>query len=390
MIRKAFKFRIYPDSEQKDKLAVQFGCSRFVYNHYRAVREGYYQDTGTGLTYNDCAVDLTERLKVDHPWLKEADSQAIQQALMDLDKAYKNFFEGRADYPKFKKKHGKQSIRYPQRFKVEGGNVYLPKVGWVKAILHRKIEGQMKNATVSKTKTGKFFVSIQCEVEHDQPAQKPTKVGIDLGLTTFATFSTGDKVEKPKHFYASERRLKIRQRRLSRKIKGSNSRGKARFAVAAIHEKIANQRKDFHHKLSRAIVDTFGVIAFESLNINGMVKNHNLAKSIADAGWNQFVNFVEYKAAWAGGEVLRVDRFFPSSKLCSDCGTKHKSLTLNIRQWVCTECGVIHDRDENAAINILKESTRGARESYADGYMIGVSRSASEKFQATVLEAQVL
>lgn len=391
MIRKAFKFRIYPDNEQAAKLDKQFGYARFVYNHYRSVREGYYQDTGTGLTYNDCATDLTERLKFDHPWLKEADSQAIQQALMDLDKAYKNFFEGRADYPKFKKKHGKQSIRYPQRFKVEGGYVYLPKVGWVKAILHRKIEGQMKNATVSKTKTGKFFVSIQCEVEHIQPEQKRAKVGIDLGLTTFATFSTGEKVEKPKHFYASERRLKIRQRHLSRKVKGSNGRSKARFAVAAIHEKIANQRRDFHHKLSRAIVDNFGVIAFESLNINGMVKNHTLAKAIADAGWNQFVNFVEYKAAWAGGEVLRVDRFFPSSKLCSDCGAKHKSLTLNIRQWVCTECGVIHDRDENAAINILKQTTGGAPESYAVGDMSSAVRlSAPEKFQATVLEAQVL
>lgn len=399
MIRKAFKFRIYPDSEQRAKLATQFGCSRFVYNHYRAAREGYYQDTGTGLTYNDCATDLTEQLKVDYPWLKEADSQAMQQVLMDLDKAYKNFFEGRADYPNFKRKFDKQSIRYPQRFKVEGGHIYLPKVGWVKAVLHRKIEGRMKNATVSKTKTGKYFVAIQCEVEHTQPEQNTNKVGIDLGLTTFATFSTGEKVDKPKYFHASQRRLKIRQRRLSRKVKGSNSRGKARHAVAAIHEKIANQRKDFHHKLSRALVDHFGVIAFESLNVSGMLKNHSLAKAIADAGWNQFVNFVEYKAAWAGAEVLRVERFFPSSKLCSDCGAKHKSLTLSIRQWVCTECGVIHDRDENAAINILRqssvqvlnESTRGARESYAVGdTSSAVRRSAPEKFQATVLEAQVL
>lgn len=391
MIRKAFKFRIYPDREQQDKLAVQFGCSRFVYNHYRHVREGYYQDTGTGLTYNDCAVDLTERLKVDHPWLKDADSQVIQQTLMDLDKAYKNFFEGRADYPRFKRKHGKQSVRYPQRFKVEGEQVYLPKVGWIKAVFHRKIEGLMKNATVSKTKTGKFFVAIQCEVEHIEPEQKSAKVGIDLGLTTFATFSTSEKIDNPRNLKVSERRLKIRQRRLSRKVQGSNSRGKVRFAVAAIHEKIANQRKDFHHKLSRTIVNNFGVIAFESLHVSGMMKNHNLATAIADAGWNQFVNFVEYKAGWDGREVLRVDRFFPSSKLCSDCGAKHKSLTLNIRQWVCTECGVIHDRDENAAVNILKETTRGARESYAVGDMSSAVRhSAPEKFQATVLEAQEL
>lgn len=390
MIRKAFKFRIYPDSEQKDKLSVQFGCSRFVYNHYRHVREEYYQETGTGLNYNDCTTDLTERLKVDYPWLKDATAQVLQQALMDLDKAYKNFFEGRADYPNFRRKFDKQSVRFPQDFKAEGGYIYLPKVGWIKAVLHRKIEGKMKNATVSKTKTGKYFVSIQCEVEQAAPEQNTNKVGIDLGLTTFATFSTGEKIDKPRHFKVSERRLKIRQRRLSRKVKGSNSRGKARHAVAAIHEKIANQRKDFHHKLSRTIVDNFGVIAFESLNVSGMLKNHNLAKAIADAGWNQFVGFVEYKAAWMGAEVLRVDRFFPSSKLCSDCGTKHKSLTLNIRQWVCTECGVIHDRDENAAVNILNETTRGARESYAVGDMSSAVRhSAPEKFQAFVLEAQV-
>jgi len=175
MIRKAFKFRIYPNSEQQNKLAVQFGCSRFVYNHYRAAREGYYQDTGTGLTYNDCAVDLTERLKVEHPWLKEADSQVIQQVLMDLDKAYMNFFEGRADYPNFKRKFDKQSIRYPQRFKLDGSKLYLPKVGWVKIVLHRKLEGNAKNCTVSKTKTGKYFASIQCEIEifNPPPTAKP-------------------------------------------------------------------------------------------------------------------------------------------------------------------------------------------------------------------------
>ncbi|MCE7988817.1 MAG: transposase [Caldilinea sp. CFX5] len=407
MIRKAFKFRIYPDSEQQDKLAVQFGCSRFVYNHYRSVREEYYHETKTGLTYNDCATDLTERLKEDCPWLKDADSQVIQQSLMDLDKAYKNFFEGRADYPNFKRKFDKQSIRYPQRFKLDGGHIYLPKVGWVRVVLHRKIEGKMKNITVSKTKTGKYFVAIQCEVApNGYPAKpapsghpKPAQVGIDLGLTTFAAFSTGEKIDKPKHFYASERRLKIRQRRLSCKVKGSNSRNKARLVVATTHEKIANQRKDFHHKLSRTIVDHFGTVAFESLNIGGMLKNHNLAKAIADAGWNQFVSFVEYKATWAGAEVLRVERFFPSSKLCSDCGEKNQNLTLNLRQWVCTSCGVIHDRDENAAVNILRqssvqvlnESTRGARESYAVGDMSSAVRlSAPEKFQVTGLEAQVL
>jgi len=288
MIRKAFKFRIYPNSEQQNKLAVQFGCSRFVYNHYRAAREGYYQDTGTGLTYNDCAVDLTERLKVEHPWLKEADSQVIQQVLMDLDKAYMNFFEGRADYPNFKRKFDKQSIRYPQRFKLDGSKLYLPKVGWVKIVLHRKLEGNAKNCTVSKTKTGKYFASIQCEIEKDiQPTTNRQAVGIDLGLKNFAILSSQDettKIEPPKHLCKAENLLKIRQRRVSRKVKGGNSRNKARLVVAATHEKITNRRKDFHHQLSRRIVNRFGSIGLETLNVKGMIQNHSLAKSIADAG----------------------------------------------------------------------------------------------------------
>jgi putative transposase len=370
-VKKAFKFRIYPNQAQREALSVQFGHARFVYNHYRAVREGYYLDTGTGLAYRDCADDLADILKVEHPWLKEADSQVLQQALKDLDRAYINFFAGRADYPNFKSKHDKQSIRYPQRFKVNGNKLYLPKVGWVKTVFHRPIEGapkgHPKNCTVSKTKTGKYFVSIQCEMEVEDPQPKPFQVGIDLGLKTFATLSTGEKFDKPKYLHRSERRLKIRQRRLSRKVKGSNSRDKARHRVAVQHERIANQRKDFHHKLSHRLASEYGCIAFESLNTNGMLKNHSLAKAIADAGWSQFVNLTAYKALWAGGGVRKVDRFFPSSKLCSDCGDKHHHLTLNVRQWVCLNCGVFHDRDENAAINILKQATVGATESYAAG-----------------------
>ena len=379
-IKKAFKFRIYPNSNQQAELARQFGHTRFVYNHYRAVREGYYQDTGTGLTYNDCALDLSGRLKVEYPWLKEADSQALQQALKDLDRAYSNFFVGRAGYPTFHSKHDRQSMRYPQRFKVSDKRVYLPKVGWVKGVFHRAIEGEMKQCTVSKTKSGRYFISIQCEMEIENPepsndpllpaigaGSKGKAVGIDLGLTTFATLSTGEKVDKPKHLHRSQRRLAIRQRRLSRKQKGSNGRNAARLPVAKLHERIANQRQDYQHKLSRQLVDRFGLLSFESLNVAGMVKNHNLAKAISDAAWSQFVGFCEYKAAWSGGQVLRVGRFFPSSKLCSDCGEKHKHLTLNMRQWLCMACGVIHDRDTNAALNILKQTTVGATERYATG-----------------------
>jgi putative transposase len=370
-IRKAFKFRAYPNQAQQAKLDVQFNCARFVYNFYRAAREGYYLDTGVGLSYEDCAGHLAEFLKIEHPWLKEAHSQVLQSALKNLDTAYVNFFEQRTAYPNFHRKHDKQSARYPQGFKIQGNKVYLPKVGWVKTVFHRPLpegtRGTMKNCTVSKTKSGCHFISIQVEIEIEDLEPKLAAVGIDLGLTTFATLSTGDKVEKPKHLHRSERRLKIRQRRLSRKIKGSKGRNKARLPVAVLHERIANQRKDFQHKLSRELLDEFGSISFESLNIGGMRKNHNLAKAISDAGWGQFVGFCEYKAKWSGGQVLRVDRFFPSSKLCSDCGEKHRNLTLNTRQWACLACGVLHDRDINAAINILNLTTAGAAESYAVG-----------------------
>lgn len=380
LIQKAFKFRIYPNNNQQKALAIQFGHSRFVYNHYRAAREGFYIDTGTGLNYYDCNTDLSDILKVDYPWLKEADSQVLQSSLLDLEKAYKNFFEGRADYPNFHSKHDKQSIRYPQRFKVNGKRIYLPKVGWVKGVFHRQIEGKMKQCTVTKNKAGRYFVSIQVEMEVEAPAPKTEAVGIDLGLTTFATINDGEKRNAPKPLRKSMRRIKIRQRRLSRKVKGSKHRHKARLPLARTHEKVVNQRKDFQHKLSRQLVDRYGSISFESLNVNGMLKNHNLAQAISDASWSQFVNFVEYKAKWNNGQVLRVDRFFPSSKLCSDCGEKHKHLTLSVRQWVCVSCGSIHDRDTNAAINILNQTTAGAAESHAAGdTSVSVRTSARQK-----------
>jgi putative transposase len=367
-LRKAFKFSIYPTESQAAELARQFGHARFVYNFYRAAREGFYLDTGEGLSYEDCAEHLKDILKADYPWLKEADSQVLQQKLKDLDRAYKNLFAKRAEYPNFKAKHEDQSIRYPQRFKIKHATIYLPKVGWVRMVKHRAIKGTPKNVTVTKTKSDRYFVSIQCEMKAKTVLEpKPTAVGIDLGLTTFATLSTGEKSETPKFLRRSLRRVKIRQRRLSRKVKGGNNRHKARLPLARIHEKVANQRKDFQHKLSRNLANRFGSISFESLNVSGLLKNHNLAQAISDAAWSQFVGFCEYKASWVGGQVLRVDRCFPSSKLCADCGEKHRHLTLSVRQWVCLNCGVLHDRDINAAVNILKKATVGATESHATG-----------------------
>src|SRR6266545_2953114 len=318
-IQKAYRYRLTPTGEQQQLLALQFGHARFVYNHYRALREQTYQATGKGLSYADCTNDLP-RLKRTYPWLKDADSQVLQQALKNLDRAYENFFAGRALYPKFKRKHDQQAIRYPQRFKLLGKALYLPKVGWVAITLHRPLEGTPKHCTVSKTKTGKFYVSIQCELAIPDRSPLPDRVGIDLGLKDFAVLSTGEKIAPPRYLRQAERRLKIRQRRFSRKTKGSKSRARARAVLARQHERVAHRRKEFHHQLSRQIANRFGSVVFEDLHIAGMLKNHHLAKSIADAGWAQFVQFVCYKVAWAGGSVAKADRFFASTKTCSVCG----------------------------------------------------------------------
>lgn len=378
LIRKAYKYRIYPNKEQEQALAFQFGCARFVYNWGLAARKAHYEEHGKGINYYDTCYMLTT-VKKFVPWLREASNQALKQSLMDLDRAYTNFFKGLACYPKFKSKNDQQSIRYVEDFRLESGRrVQLPKVGLVRVTLHRPIEGKMKNLTVSKTKTGKYFVSIQCEVEIAEPQPRGGAVGIDLGLKDFVTLSTGEKVEAPKYLRKSERRLKIRQRRLSRKAKGSNNRGKTRLQVALQHEKIANQRKDFHHKLSHSLVSRFGFIAFENLNVAGMIQNHSLAKSIQDAGWSEFVGFCEYKSSWTGGIVEKQDRFFASSKTCSDCGWINQALKLSDREWTCLGCGKVHGRDTNAAINLLNKSTLRARETNACGDTKPIGDSAQE------------
>ena len=362
-VKKAYKFRIYPTEEQQAALAIQFGHARFVYNWGLNRRKSHYQQTGQGLSKNQTINELKPLKKEpETEWLGQADSQVLQQKLIDLNTAYTNFFEGRAKYPKFKSKRAKQSIRYPQRFKVEGSKISLPKVGWVKVIIHRPIEGEMKNVTVSKTKSSQYYVSIQCEVEIDEPIYDGGYIGIDLGLKDFATLSTGEKIDNPKHLRKAEKRLAREQRRLSRKVKGSANREKQRLKVARLHERVANQRRDFHHKLSKRLVAENRIITLENLNVKGMVKNRKLSKSIADAGWSQFVTFVEYKGTWYGCHSEKINRFFPSSKTCSGCGAINQHLVLSDRTWVCTECGVVHDRDYNAALNILNQSTVGATE----------------------------
>ncbi len=367
-VKKAFKYGLKPNNDQRAALAIQFGHARFTFNWALARRKEFYQLNGKGLNYYAQADELRDLKHEDETiWLKQAHSQVLQQKLMDLDRAYVNFFEGRAKYPTFKSKRNKQSIRYPQGFKLNGHSVYLPKVGWVKLVLHRTLEGEMKNATVTKTKSGRYFVSILCETEIDDPIYEGPHVGVDMGLNHFATLSTGEKIDNPRHLRRSEKKLAKEQRKLNHKVKGSVSREKQRVKVARVHEKVSDQRRDFHHKLSRRLVDEFGVITFETLHIKGMVRNHSLAKSISDAGWGQFIQFTEYKGAWYGAHVEKIDQFYASTKTCSDCGVKNQALTLSDRTWVCQSCGSVHDRDVNAAINIESQSTVGTAETNACG-----------------------
>ena len=360
-IQKAFKFRLYPTEAQAQLLAQHFGAVRYVYNRYRAAREGFYQDCGETLNYYDCALDLTDHKKeAGKEWLQDAYNQSLQQTIIDLDRAYRNFFAGRAAYPRFKRRHGRQSMRYlfsSTKLRIDAGRIRIPKVGEVKITQHQRIEGTPRNMTVSRTKSGKFFVSIQCELDAPTPAIEGPAVGIDLGLHSFAVLSDGREIEPPKHLRRAERRLKRLQRRLSRKKKGSSNRNKARLLVARQHEKVANQRADFLHKHSRQLVDEHSHIGIEDLHVAGMVRNHKLAKSIVDAGWGEFVRQLEYKGKWHGCEVVKVDRWFASSKTCGDCGAVNADLELSDRRWVCQQCGALHDRDVNAAQNILNEST---------------------------------
>ena len=360
-IELGMKFRIYPNQTEKARLAVQFGHARFVYNNTLVARKEHYELTGKGLSKFDCNKRITQ-LKRDEnfSWLKEADSQVLQQKSADVDTAYKNFFSHRAGYPSFKNKHDKQTIRYPQRVTFIGNKTDLPKVGQIKTVFHRALLGNQKSVTVSKTKTEKYFISVLCEYEADKPIHTGPAVGIDLGLKTFLITSDGAKTKHPKLLKEKETKIKKAQQALSRKKKGSKNRQKARLKLAIQHEKLANARKDFHHRESFRLTSEFGFIGTESLKVSNMMKNHCLAKAIGDSGWSEFVRQLEYKSVWKGGYVFKIGTFFPSSKTCFNCKSINKNLTLSDRSWTCSDCGSVLDRDINAAKNILAEATVGA------------------------------
>ncbi len=301
-------------------------------------------------------------------------SQVLQSVTLNLTTAYKNFFDGRARFPRFKSKHGRQSIQYPQNVKVVDGSVKLPgKVGTVKAKIHRPIEGTIKTVTISKDPSGKYYASILLEAEGENPlsSSEGRVIGVDLGLKHFAVTSDASKVSKydnPRHLAKHEKNLKRKQQKLARKQKGSNSRHKYRKVVARVYERVSNSRADFLHKLSRKLVNENQVVAVENLHVKGMVtllasltlryRNHNLAKAISDVGWGMFTNFLAYKLEKKGGKLVEIDRWFPSSKLCSNCYHQVDEMPLDVREWTCPHCGTHHDRDGNAATNIRAEGIR--------------------------------
>jgi putative transposase len=354
---RAYKYELEPTSEQKQQLNGAFGSCRAVYNLALETKNRAYQ-AGKNLTCFDLMKQLPD-LKEEFVWLKDVPSQSLQQAISNLDNAFTNFFKGRASFPKFKKKDAKQSFRIPISVRVnfETNCVRLPKCGDVKFYNSREFEGEVKQATVSKTTTGRYFISILVEDKKELPIKKEIKesttIGIDLGLKHFAILSDGTKIENPKFLVKAQKELKVQQRSLSRKKKGSKRREKQKLVVAKLYEKITNQRKDFLHKLSTQIVNEYDSVAIENLNVSGMIKNKNLAKHIEDVSWGTFESYLKYKADWYGKNILQIGRFEPSSKMCS-CGKVNNQLKLSQREWVCVSCGTLHDRDILAANNIKK------------------------------------
>jgi putative transposase len=349
---KAFRYRLNHTASQVELINKHIGCARFVYNNALAFKQSEYAKDKTNHSCFALHKRLTN-LKNEYEWLKEVNSQSLQQSITNLDKAYTSFFKAQNNFPKFKKKSkGKQSFNIPQSVGINNDRLIIPKFKkGIDIVLHRPIKGEIKQATISRTPTGKYFVSILCETceVEKQPKQvnERTIVGIDLGIKSYLVASNGKEYDNPKYLRKAQDKLKYNQRQYS-KHKGT----KRKYKVALLHEKVVNQRKDFLHKVSTELIRENQSIALEDLNIKGMVKNHCLAGSISDASWGVFFAMLEYKAKWNGVNILRIGRFEPSSKTCSECGYINKELTLKNREWSCPECGSVLDRDINASINI--------------------------------------
>ena len=360
IINKTYKFRIYPTAKQEILLAKHFGCTRWVYNYFLNERKEQYQKSKKSSNYYAQAKTLTEIKKnEENQWLKEVNSQTLQFALRSLDTAFLNFFRGNTQFPKFKSKKHKNTFTIPQFGTIEEGRINIPKFkDGIKVKLHREVRGKIGKMTITKTPTGKYYVSIFTEQVIEELPKSNKQVGIDLGLKDFAITSDGKKFKNNRYTKKYANKLKKAQQHLSRKQKGSNGFEKQKLKVAKIHEKIANCRLNTLHKVSKKLVSEYDVIVCEDLNVKGMVKNHRLSKHIADASWGNFITLLQYKCNWYGKELIKVNRFYPSSKVCGECGWINQNLKLSDREWTCSSCGIVHDRDVNASRNILKEGLR--------------------------------
>jgi putative transposase len=356
-VLRAYKYRLSPNKKQEELINRHIGSCRFVYNLALETKQTAYAGLRINLSCFDLVKQIPE-LKKECEWLKEINSQSLQQSVINLDSAFTKFFKGQNDFPKFKKKTATQSFHIPQNVIIEDDKLIIPKFKeGIKIVLHRELKGDIRQATISKTPTGKYFVSILTDNKKDTPAKKKivekTSIGIDLGIKTFVVTSNGLEFDNPKYLRNSMSKLKFTQRKYSKK-KGK----KTKHKLAVIHEKVANQRKDFLHKTSTELIKNHDSICIENLNVSGMIKNHKLAQAISDVGWSSFVTMLEYKAEWNGKNILKIGRFEPSSKCCSICGNINKELTLKDREWTCDSCDTLLDRDVNAAINIKNFALR--------------------------------
>lgn len=390
LIHKSYRFRIYPTKEQESLLSKHFGHCRFVFNRFLNERKEKYLNEKTSLNYYDNARTLTDLKKEEaFVWLNEVNSQSLQAAIRNLDVAYKNFFNKQNKFPRFKSKYDRQSFKVPQNVSVEDSKLVIPKFNeGIKLNLHRKLEGKPLFATISKSTTGTYYVSITCEVEHKSFDKTNKSVGIDTGIKELAILSDGSSYENIKSLKTKLKKLKYEQRQLSKKTKGSQSRNKQKIKLALVHEQLTNIRKDYLHKVSTEIIKNHDVISVEDLAVKNIMKNHCLAQAMSDVALGAFYTTLEYKANWNDRQFVKINRFFPSSKTCSGCGWIKQDLTLTIRAWTCQSCGKIHDRDVNAAKNILKQGMNILSGSGTESYIKQKQGEALPWGKSVTLEAQ--